>query len=61
MLTRTVAHRQIDDAVCRQAGYTESVIPDGVIVLQIRTVAHGQIADTVRMQARYPVRSYLMG
>ena len=28
---RTVAHRQIDDTVCMQAGYTASVIPDGVI------------------------------
>ena len=42
----TVAHRQIADTVCMQAGYSVSVIPDGVIIVYFFHVQLGDVDET---------------
>ena len=42
----TVAHRQIADTVCMQAGYSASVIPDGVIIVYFFHVQLGVLDET---------------
>ena len=43
--TKTVAHGQIADTACMQAGHTASVIPDGVIKVYFFNVQIGDLDE----------------
>ena len=43
------AHRQIADTVCMQAGYTASVVPDGVMGVYFFHVQTGDLNETCNL------------